>query len=130
MGVEPVRVFPLTQPNHWISLVDAEGRERALIADPENLSQELRQILTNEMAVREFVPIIQKILKVEGEPPTCVWSVITDRGSVRFSLESEDQVRNLGTDRIVVVDQRGQRYLIPNTKQLDSSSMKLLRLFL
>ena len=129
-GVEPVRAFPLTDPQRWIALVDAEGRERVMIEEPDQLPLELRKILTDEMSKREFLPVITKIEKVEGDPPICYLSVITDRGPVRFSVEGEELVRRVGINRIVIVDQRGQRYLIPDIYKLDPASLKLLNLFL
>ena len=129
-GVEPVRAFPLTQPDLWIALVDSDGRERALVEELGQLEPGLRQIIADELARREFVPIIERIERVEGEPPVCFWSVFTDRGPVRFTVEGEDQVRRIGPERIVIVDQRGQRYLIPDSTCLDGASRKRLNLFL
>ena len=130
VGVEPVRVFPLTEPDRWISLVDANGKERALIEEPNLLPDTLRTVLAEEIAKREFQPVISKIEKIEGEPPLCFLSVVTDRGSVRFAVEGEDLVRRVGTHRIVIIDQRGQKYIIPDLTRLDPASRKLLNLFL
>jgi|APCry1669188879_1035177.scaffolds.fasta_scaffold14205_2 hypothetical protein len=130
VGVEPVRAFPLTEPERWISLVDADGKERALIEEPALLPDSLRMVLTEEIAKREFLPVITRIEKVEGEPPLCFLSVVTDRGPVRFTVEGEELVRRVGNNRVVIVDQRGQRYMVPDMNRLDPRSRALLDLFL
>jgi hypothetical protein len=129
-GVEPVRAFPLTEPRRWIALVDGDVHERALIEELDHLDPSLSEIVADELARREFVPVIERIERVDGEPPVCFWSVVTDRGAVAFTVEGEDQVRRIGPNRVVIVDQLGQRYLIPDMTLLDSSSQKRLGLFL
>ena len=44
-SVRPIRLFPLTDPQHWISLVDAKGRELACISDVGTLDEEQRKLL-------------------------------------------------------------------------------------
>src|SRR5512135_408987 len=64
VGVEPVRSFPLTDPDRWISLCDAEGREVLLIESMDKLPAETRRILVEELALREFVPTIERIVRI------------------------------------------------------------------
>ena len=37
VGAEPVRAFPISDPQHWISIVDAEGHKIVLIEDVQTL---------------------------------------------------------------------------------------------
>src|SRR5207253_488984 len=95
VGVTPVRGFPITDRQHGLSLLDAEGHELAWIDDLAELAPDVREMLESELAKREFVPQIQRILRVSMQTEPCEWEVETDRGRTTFVLKSEDDVRQL-----------------------------------
>lgn len=130
VGVEPVRAFPLSDPAGWVSLVDHEGTELACIEDPAALRPELRERLETELARREFVPVIRRIIRVSAPNPPAEWEVQTDRGATRFMFNSEDDVRRLGARRALIVDGRGMRYEIPDVSTLDPDSRRVLERYL
>src|SRR5690349_16932857 len=75
--VEPVRCFPLTHPTEHVSLLDIEGREVLRIASLNELDGEQRRLLEQELAEREFSPVIRRILGAGAAVP-CRWDVETD----------------------------------------------------
>lgn len=130
VGVEPVRAFPISEPNRLISIVDGEGREVAVVPDLADLAPAVRTVLEADLARREFLPIITKIHKVQGESHPTDWDVATDRGPSRFTVNGDDDVRHLGDDRALIVDAQGIRYLIPDTRALDLASRRILEIWL
>jgi hypothetical protein len=130
VGVEPVRGFPISDPHHGISLRDAEGRELVWIEDLALLPVGLRRELEAELAQREFMPQIQRILRISLQTDPCEWEVETDRGPTKFVLKSEENVRRHDKQRALVIDANGIRYLIADTKQLDRQSRRLLERYL
>ena len=58
------------------------------------------------------------------------WEVETDRGRTSFVLNNEDDVHELGGHRALVTNAHGIRYLIPDTRQLDAISRRLLERYL
>src|SRR5689334_2595100 len=68
-GVEPVRAFPLSSPRHGVSVCDAEGRELFWLDDLDDLPVVERKVLENELARREFVPVLRRILFVSAVEP-------------------------------------------------------------
>lgn len=125
--VEPFRCFPWSAPQTAISLVGREGREVLLLPNLQELPPETRQLLETDLAEREFVPVIHRIMKSSGLWPPCQWEVETDRGPCTVSIESEDDVRKLGAHGVLVADASGLRFLIPDARQLDAGSLKHLR---
>jgi hypothetical protein len=125
-GVEPARAFPISCPEEWVSLCDAEGHEVLCIRELDKLPTDLRNVLEEELSRREFVPLIKRILKVADDTDPSQWEVETDRGTTTFLLDSEDDVRRLGTHRAIFIDMHGIRYLIPDTRNLDSHSRRIL----
>src|SRR6476620_5330773 len=77
-GIIPLRLFPLSDPDHWISLVDHEQRELCVIPDLAALQGETAVCLRQELARREFVPIVTRIAWVSGNSEPCEWKVETD----------------------------------------------------
>jgi len=130
-GVEPVRAFPISGPEGFLSICDAEGHELLHIEDTHALPPEIRRILKEELARREFVPVVVRIERVHAETDPSEWHVVTDRGPTTFLLEdSDNDVRHLGASRILLLDTHGIRYLIPDARRLDTASRRILERYL
>lgn len=125
-NVRPIRLFPLSRPDHWIAILDATGREVCCIDGLEMLVPSQRTILEQELEKREFVPILKRILWVSGNSEPCEWKVETDRGNTSFILNDEKDVRRLGDQQVLVVDSFGIRYIIPDRNKLDSYSKRVV----
>lgn len=128
--VTPVRAFPLSDREHWISICDAEGNELVSIEDAASLPEQVRQVLEDDLAQREFLPVLRRIVRVFGSSEPCEWDVETDRGRTRFVLKSEDDVRRLGPHRAIIVDAQGVRYLVTDARALDAASRRVLEQYL
>lgn len=125
--VEPFRCFPWSAPATSVALVDRDGHELINLPDLALLPVETRQLLEQDLAAREFVPVIQRIVKSSGLWPPCTWDVITDRGPSTVTIDSEDDVRKHGTHGALIADSSGVRYLIPDARNLDHASLRHLR---
>ncbi|MFM2166169.1 MAG: hypothetical protein RIS79_540 [Verrucomicrobiota bacterium] len=125
-NVRPVRLFPLTEPQNWISLVGEGGRELACVEDPASLEPEQRQVLETALAKRDFVPVIRSITTIKRANDGHDWHVETDRGPTVFRIETDESIQNLGGTRLVIIDKAGTRYLIPDVARLDRDSRRKL----
>jgi uncharacterized protein DUF1854 len=130
VGVEPIRAFPLTDPAHWISICDSSGQELVCVEDPALLSAGVRQMLEEELAQREFVPVIQRVVRMKSEAAPYDWEVETDRGPTRFVLNSDDDVRRLGPHSALMIDAQGIHYLVSDIRSLDAASRRILERYL
>jgi hypothetical protein len=130
VGVEAVRSFPISDPDRWIALCDGEGREVVSVPSLAALPASVREILEQELARREFVPVIRRILSVPEESEPAQWEVETDRGRTSFLVNTGDDVRRLGPHRALVIDTQGVRYMIDDTNQLDAVSRRILERYL
>jgi hypothetical protein len=130
VGVEPVRPFPITHPTRWISFCDAEGHEILTIESLDDLAPALRQLLEEELSLREFIPVIKRIVRVSADSFPSDWDVTTDRGPTRFTVDAEEDIRRLGPSRVMITDARRLRYQIPDVSALDAQSRRMLERFL
>ncbi|MGE3820041.1 MAG: DUF1854 domain-containing protein [Isosphaeraceae bacterium] len=130
VGVEPVRAFPITDPDHWIAFVDVDGREVFGLGTIEGLSETTRTLLQEELALREFVPVIRRIVRVSGDTIPSEWEVQTDRGPSVFTLDNDEDVRRLSDHRVLITDSRKLRYQVLDLRALDTASRRALERFL
>ena len=124
-GVVPVRTFPLSQPNRYISLHDSEHEEIGLIEDLRQLNKADRAVLREELQKCYFMPRITRILSLEGQFGITQWEVETDRGPVSFALRSRYDIVSLDGGRVLIKDVDGNRYEIPDYRKLDPKSIAL-----
>jgi len=124
--VEPYRCFPWSSPQSAIALVNHEGHELINLPELSALPDDTRRLLEADLAEREFVPVIQRIVKSSGLWPPCEWEVLTDRGPAKLTIESEDDVRRQGSHGALIADATGLRYLIPDARALDAASLRYL----
>lgn len=129
-GVVPVRNFPIASPDTCLSLIGPDGHELAWIARLADVPADLRTLLEAELAQREFVPQIRRLVAVSSFATPSTWTVDTDRGITDFVLKGEEDIRRLGGGQLLIADSHGVQYLLRDLKALDRPSRKLLDRFL
>jgi hypothetical protein len=129
VGVYPVRAFPITAPAAGIAIMDQSGKEvfwyPAVAAVP---ASEL-QLIEEELAAREFMPVIEKITKVSTFATPSIWDIETDRGPTRIRLKGEEDIRRIAGNTLLIADSNGLQFLIKDSTELDKVSKKLLDRF-
>jgi hypothetical protein len=130
VGVAPVRAFPFSAPSECISFCDENGREIYFLAEKKVLPAPVRDLLENDLAKREFIPVIRKIYSVSAGAEPTDWHVLTDRGETRFVLNNEDNIRRMGANGALVTDSHGVRFRIHDANDLDAHSLRILRRYL
>lgn len=129
-GVVPVRAFPLAAPDEGISLVSTEGHELAWVDQLQALPPDLRTLLQEELALRDFVPEIRRLKSVSTFGTPSVWAVETDRGDTSFVLAGEEDIRRLGRTGLLIAGSQGVQYSVRDMTALDRASRRLLERFL
>lgn len=126
----PVRAFPIGAPDEGIALVDAHGHELLWIDTLEELAPEPRALVEAELAAREFMPVIHRLIGVGSFATPSTWQVETSRGPTSFVLKGEEDIRRLTGPALLIADSHGIHYLIRDRFALDAHSRKLLDRFL
>ena len=130
VGVELTRAFPISDPRRGISLIDGRGTELLWIDDLDLIDGPNRAILENELNRRHFLPVLKRVVAIDGITEPTTWNVETDRGPANFQVKSEEDVRRVAGSRVLVVDTHGIRYLIPDYRALDAGSRRLLERYI
>jgi hypothetical protein len=130
VGVLPVRAFPITAPDEALALVGPHGEELAWIDHLDRQPEAVRRLIAEELAAREFMPEIIRILAVSGFGTPSTWEIETDRGATRLTLRGEEYIRRLAGGGLLITDRFGIQFLIPDLKALDRQSRQFLDRFL
>ncbi|MFJ5381368.1 DUF1854 domain-containing protein [Cupriavidus sp. CER94] len=129
-GVVPVRAFPISAADDGVGMMSTDGKELAWIPRLDKLPTQTRALIEAELASREFMPEIQKILGVSTYATPSVWTVQTDRGQTDLVLRGEENIRRLTGTTLLISDSHGIHYLIRDQFALDKHSRKILDRFL
>ena len=128
--VLPVRAFPISLPGECIAIVDRDGQELVWLDDLNQVSADNLIIIKEELANREFMPVLMKISEVSSFATPSTWTVETSRGGTQFVLKGEEDIRRISKDTYLISDNHGVQYLIENIQLLDKHSRRLLDRFL
>lgn len=129
-GVIPVRAFPIQAPTRGISLVRDGGKEVAWIDDLATAPSQVRDLVTEELEGREFIPEIAHIVSVSSFATPCTWTVKTDRGDTAFVLKVDEDIRRIGEASLLISDSHGINFLVRDMFRIDKHSRKILDRFL
>jgi hypothetical protein len=130
-NVVPIRAFPIQSPDVGISLVNLDGQEVAWIEELSAVPEPAQTLIRNELASREFMPVISHIVGVASFSTPCTWTVKTDRGDTEFVLRGDEDIRRIGTEgTLLISDSHGIQYLVRDHFALDARSKKILDRFL
>ena len=129
VGVYPVRAFPITAPGSGISIMDQSGKELCWFNGVDAIPEIELGLIEEEMAAREFMPIIEKITKVSTFATPSIWDIETDRGPTRIRLKAEEDIRRIAGNTLLIADSNGLQFLIKDATELDKVSKKLLDRF-
>lgn len=135
VGIVPVRAFALTAPDEGLALVDQRAHELVWIERLTDLPAAQQALIQEDLAERDFMPTIERIVDVSSYATPSEWQVKTNRGETTLVLKGEEDIRRLslygpGIQSLIVADSHGVQYFIPNRGALDRYSRKMLDRFL
>ena len=125
------RQFPFELLWEFISVLDEEQNEIGIIRDVSLFDGAAHALLTAELERRYYSPIIRRIYSMKERYGFSYWKVQTDEGDVTFTLH--DTFRSIiraGEFRVILMDVDGNRFDIPDVRELDRKSYKKIELYL
>ena len=125
--LEPRRLFPVSRLDEYVTLLDKDGKEVAVIRKISDLNLASREVLEYSLNDYYLVPHITRILSVTEKYGTLHWSVETDRGFKEFDIRNRNHdVKVYPDGRVRVRDSDDNRYVISNYQALDKHSKSQL----
>ncbi len=130
-NLEPHRLFPLSGLEKYITLLDWEGIERAIIRDIRTLPESERKIIEDCLKEYYLIPKVIKINDCREKFGVVSIDVETDRGHAVIEIRNIIHgLKLLYGKRVLFRDSNDNRYEIPDLGQLDKRSRQLIDSFL
>ena len=121
--LEPRRLFTVSSPVTYITLLDSEGVEVGIIRSLDVLSRESRSAIEYSLNDYYLVPTITRLISTTEKYGTLHWVVETDRGIKEFDIRNRNHdIKMFSDGKIRVRDSDDNRYLIVDYRKLDKSS--------
>ena len=130
VGVQAVRAFPIEAPLEGLSIVGPDGHELEWVDRWGDLGDAVQDLIAQELAQREFMPIIERLVAVSTFSTPSTWTVETDRGRTDFILKGEEDIRRLRDGGLLITDNHGLVFRVMDLKAMDRGTRKLLDRFL
>ena len=135
--IVPVRAFPISAPNHIISIrepdtqLSGRGAEIGMIEDLAGFPAEMADLIIDELGRRYFTPAITRIHSFREKFGYCYWDVTTSAGRVEFIMNNPtSNIRTLEDGRVFMYDIDGNCFTIDDPKGLDKHSYKKIEIYL
>ncbi len=128
-----VRMFPFSDKDEFISIRTAEERSKeiGIVEKMSQVSRETAEMLEEQLTLRYFTPVIEKIIKIKDEYGFAYWNVVTNHGACNFTIRmGGNSVIHLSDVRILIMDIDENRFEIPDINDLTPAERKKLDLFL
>ncbi len=130
-GLEPRRLFPISDKDRYVTLLDSFGVERGLIRSLSDLDDGSQEVVRASLEDYYLVPKITKILSITQKSGTIRWTVLTERGEKRFDVRNRNHDIRVSNDgKVRVRDSDDNRYEIDDYRLLDARSRSRLITYL
>ena len=130
-NLEPRRLFPLSGKEKYISLLDSQGVEKAVIRDMRTLPAADRKIIEDCLEEYYLIPKVHTILNIEQKFGVVAIYTETDRGPAKIELRGNLQgLKLLYGGRVLFRDNNDNRYEIPDLAKIDNRSRQLIDSYL
>ena len=132
--IQIYHAFPFTDPDSYISIREPneKAKEIGVIKNlHQDISKESREMLEEQLRLRYFTPVIEKIINIKDEYGFAYFDVLTNHGACRFTIHmGGGSVVHLSDTRLLITDLDGNRFEIPDVTKLTTPELKKLDLFL
>ena len=135
--VLPIRSFPITEPEEFISVREPEtkdkgkGDEIGMIRRMSDFSEDVQELLREELSRRYFTPELIKIFSVKEKFGYSYWEVLTSSGKISFVMTNpSSNIRTLEDGRVFIHDIDGNCFAITDPTKLDKASYRHIEIYM
>lgn len=129
--IKIVRLFPLHQPDQYLSVQNDNKEEIGIIMEVAELDAESRRLVAEELERRYLMPVVRRIVRIKERFGTVDWWVETSRGSRKFTMRDlRENLMQPSPNRFLLTDVDGNRYDVSDIEALDAASRAFLMRYL
>lgn len=125
--LEPRRLFPLSGLRRYITLLDEDQKEVAVIRNLDTLMPDSRKAVEDCLDEYYMIPKISKFLDRTEKYGILKYRVETNLGERQFEIRNrQHDIKALFDGRILIRDADDNRYEVPDISKLDRKSSALI----
>ncbi|MBP5292920.1 MAG: DUF1854 domain-containing protein [Clostridia bacterium] len=135
--VIPLRGFPITDPEQFISIREPDTKEKGrgaeigLIYDMKEFDQATQELIRAELDRHYFTPELLKIYSVKEKFGYLYFEAETSAGPTSFVLNNPySNFRTFDDERIFIYDIDGNCFQISHPEKLDKASYRRIEIYL
>lgn len=122
------RVFPFQYTTQYISVRNSKGEEIGVIQGIDQLDEESRVEMNQELQLRYFLPLVTRIDAIKQKADLWIWELQTNLGPTRIVMRNlHEHMQYPSVNRIILTDINGKRCEIRDWLSLDGRSRKQLK---
>lgn len=126
-NLEPRQLFPLSNTEMYITLLDENECEVALVRDLAELDAESAKALRECFSEHYRIPQITAVLSTEEKFGKLTFEVMTNYGKTSFTIRSRHtDIKSTKEGRILMRDTDDNRYEVDDWHKMDAHSRHLL----
>ncbi len=125
--LEPRRLFPMSGLTRYITLLDEDLKEKAILRDLSQLDAGSRRAVEECLEQYYMIPKILEMIDVTEKFGVITWTCRTDRGVRSFRIRSRtNDIKVLYDGRVLIRDSNDNRYEIDDYRTMDKKSRAML----
>lgn len=125
--LEPRRLFPMSGLTRYITLLDKDLKEKAILRDLERLDKDSKAAVEACLEQYYMIPKILEMIDITEKFGVITWTCRTDRGLRSFRIRSRiNDIKVLYDGRVLIRDSNDNRYEIDDYRAMDKKSRSLL----
>ena len=129
--VEPRRLFPISGLRKYITLLDNDEKEVAIIRNLDSLMDDSKKAVEQCLNEYYLIPKITKVYEVKEVSGNINMHVLTDKGERKFEIwHRYNDIKIIHGTRMLFRDMADNRYEIEDIDKLDKSSRIKLGTFI
>ncbi|MCJ8012176.1 DUF1854 domain-containing protein [Paenibacillus sp. KQZ6P-2] len=122
------RIFPFQYTTQYISVRNSKGEELGVVLDIDQLDEESRTEIDNELKFRYFLPLVTRIDSIKQKADLWIWELQTNLGPTRIVMRNlHEHMQYPSANRIILTDINGKRCEIRDWTSLDGHSRSQLK---
>jgi hypothetical protein len=120
-------LFPLSEPECWIAVLDADGKEVGILTDLHGLDHAGAAAVREELRRRDLVPRLEKITSARDRFGMTEFAVESDRGPLTIVVRHpQENIQQPLPGYFTLIDVDNNRFDIPDITRLDPESRRML----
>ncbi len=125
--LEPRRLFPMSGLTRYITLLDSDLKEKAILRNLADLDPDSRRAVEECLEQYYMIPKILEMIDITEKFGVITWTCRTDRGVRSFRIRSRtNDIKVLYDGRVLIRDSNDNRYEIDDYRTMDKKSRAML----